>query len=173
MGKINALFFDNLGNFQGSSVTALLSVVILILQICQFIYQQIKIKELKTQDISADFRIENLNEMKKSILQYLNLYTNSVFNLKNEIESASANKLLLSLNKNNKKFEKFKEAFLEINTNVMNGEIDKVKLGESMNNLTDAYNEYEQEEIKNIYKLNKGKKEKKSKKKKVEKVKID
>lgn len=153
MDKINALFYDNLGNFQWNSITAVLSVVILILQICQFVYQQIKIKDLKKQDIRAEFRMNNLKELKSALSQFFNLYSNVGFGLKNEIEGDIATKLLLSLNKQNKSFENFRNAFLEINGSAMKGEFTKVKLVGDMQKLTDAYNEYEKEEIKQIYKI--------------------
>lgn len=149
-----SLFYDNLGNFQWTSITAVVSFFVLIAQVIQYYVQHNRIKSLKEIDVLIEFKTSSLKEVKNSLRTWLQhtSFRSSTFNIELFMEYHFT--ILINLNKNNPHHDKFFELltkfndeyseFLDSGKNIFKSDV--------VLKLTDIFNEYEKEEINQISK---------------------
>lgn len=152
-------FIDKDGVFMWSSVAAIVSSVVLVFQIIQFFYQKHQIKKLKKLDVMIDFRITDLKELKKLIINVDEYLQNEI--IKNEGEKLeTSDSLTMLLNMENIRSEELLNLFRKYTSLLVKARnkeyddsddfIDEVfKMSE---NFINEYKLYEVEEIKMIEK---------------------
>lgn len=109
---IMSYFLDKDGVFMWSSVAAIVSGIVLIFQFIQFFYQKKEIKKLKKFDVMIDFRITDLKELKRFIINTDEYLQNEI--IKNEgkvLETGDS--LIMLLNVNNKRRKVLLDVFQE------------------------------------------------------------
>lgn len=152
-------FLDKDGVFMWSSVAAIVSSVVLLFQIIQFFYQKHQIKKLKKLDVMIDFRITDLKELKRFIINVDEYLQNEI--IKNEGNNLdTSDSLTMLLNMENKRGEELLNLFRKYTSllaKARNKEYDDpddflIEVFEMSEKFINEYKLYEDEEIKMIEK---------------------